>query len=216
MRVLTILLFALVGCDRADSGAPPTAPTPTCEDPQRINAAVGIPSGYVRCADGSVDRVAVVPVDPSIYDARITLCQDRSSAWTGQCHTDGDCGDPGEDRCIYVDNEFGSWCECTTLCSRDEDCDQGQACISPAATGSRYAWPTCVTASCTTGADCESGECGVAAMDYQSETYFALACRTPDDRCRTNDDCENSSEPGDLCRPWEDGVWQCTRWHPID
>jgi len=212
-----LIFLVLLGCgdETRDSHlGDPVAQEP-CGGPARIEVPVGQPTGYVVFGDGSVNRAAVVPVDPSITDAMIRLCQDQGRYPGGECALDGDCGDSDRDRCVYVDNEFVAWCECATFCSLDSDCGAGEVCVPPAAKDSAYAWPECAPAGCTTDADCASGECGVASMDYQSERYVELGCRTPGDNCRTNADCRESVDNyGNLCAAG--GGFHCINWHPVD
>jgi hypothetical protein len=219
MSAALLLLLLACGEDSRDSSPAPrgdSEPEAPCEPPVRNDTPLtAYPSGFVSYGDGSVNRVAAVPVDPSQHDHTIESCQDNPPQWGGTCWTDADCGDPARARCVNQQNEFGSWCECITLCSRDSDCDEGKICIWPNARRSQYRWATCVRAGCVTGADCASGECGVAAKDYQSEHYIRLACRTPNDACRTHADCEESGD-GNLCSPGGDDGWHCDWWHPID
>jgi hypothetical protein len=218
MSAALLLLLLACGEDSRDSDPArhraPNTDTEPCEAPERLDvSSSAYPTGFVSYEDGSVNRIAVVPVVPSIYDSSIAACQESYIHWGFGCWVDADCGDAARDRCVGLQNEFGSWCSCTTLCSRDSDCDQGEICIWPPAKRSRYSWPECVRAGCTTGADCASGECGVASMDYQSERYTELGCRTPEDECRTNGECEY----GNRCRPGQGGsAWYCDSWHPVD
>ncbi len=213
----TLFLF-LLACGEDTTTTDTTPDTPStlpepCETPQRIEAPSGHPTGFVRYADGSVNRPTVVPVEPHLYDEGIDHCEDHLAAnWGSSCWIDADCGEPARKRCVHLQNEFGAWCSCIGLCSRDSDCGDGYICLWPPAKNSGYDWPECVRAHCTTDADCPSGECGVASLDYQSERYAELGCRTPEDECRTNGDCDR----GNRCRPNGNNGWICDGWHPVD
>jgi hypothetical protein len=209
----------LVACGDEDAGADSSTTQPIhtvathCEDPQPVLDDGGRATGYARCADDSVNRVAALPVQVDLYLADMDTCRlDLSSSC--ECHASGRCDTSPWDRCVSRSNYFVSWCSCTTLCSDDAACSG--ACIHPEVKASQYYWPECIRASCLTDDDCPSGECGLAAMDYDGELHLELACRTPDDECRSNEDCRQLDVVGNLCRPWDGGAWQCTRWHPID
>jgi hypothetical protein len=223
IRQLTLLVLTLgcAGCPSSDTPDSPPAgdsdPLVTgCEDPQPILSEAGTATGYEQCADGSVNRVSVVAVDKALYEDDLPAC--AAEPEDAGCHEHADCTEAAEGRCVGLINEFVNYCDCTYLCSLDSDCGADEICLAPEANGTRYRWPRCVPATCTTGADCASGECGVAGSQYQSEVHYALACRNgPEvDACRTDEFCRQSDEPGDVCWPDVDGAWRCERWHPID
>jgi hypothetical protein len=209
------LLSLLAGCEGCrDSSADTDAVATSCERPEQILDEAGAPTGYLRCADGAVNRDQVVPVDMAAYEDDLPACHGEEGS--PDCQEHSDCTEAPEGRCVGQSNEFVEFCRCTYLCSRDSDCETDEVCLAPEANGTRYIWPRCVPAACITGADCASGECGVAGSQYQSETHYALSCRGAPgvDECRTDDDC--SDEVGNVCWPDVDDVWRCQRWHPID
>ena len=94
------------------------------------------------------------------------------------------------------------------LCRSDGDCDTGEVCIGDNLGGMGGATAYCIPASCETGADCDSGECGLSVYDDGCGTQATVTCRTPGDSCRGDADCE----PGmDQCvvTYWSEEVWVC-------
>jgi hypothetical protein len=92
---------------------------------------------------------------------------------------------------------------CESGCVSDEDCATDELCLC------RDASPTggqCVAADCRTDADCNGYPCA----PYSHGCGGGYACKTPEDACVTDADCE----PGDGCFPQgafdvERGPWQC-------
>ncbi|MFH1468467.1 MAG: hypothetical protein ABIO70_29020 [Pseudomonadota bacterium] len=171
-----------------DSGNAPVA----CQNPEAIPLQDGRESGYVRCADGAVDRVAAVALDRSLYLDAVPACSmpphDGSS-----CQTDADCGESPWVRCANDRGSSTVTCSCVTLCAEDTDCGAGQACLAPEPAAG-ISWPTCREATCATDGDCASGECGLFSKSQGDWTLAGLACRTPGDACRTDADCGDSGE----------------------
>jgi hypothetical protein len=208
------LLALLGGCGGEEpdggftEGAPPLVPA-SCEDPERIDDPHGWPTGYVRCADGSIDRVAAVPVDPTVYERNVLDC--TSSLYEDdECRVDADCGERSGGRCVQRSSEFVYWCVCNYICSSDDDC-AGRVCLSPEVNDTSTRWPVCVSAGCWTGRNCDSGECGVITAQEGGDLYLALDCRSDLDGCRSNAECEERGE-GDLCRADEATGWACEAW----
>lgn len=174
-----------------------------CEGARPIIEADGTESGYAQCPDGTLHR----------YDASVA-CQDTVTPCMGtepgyrRCHLDADC--PGSSRCA----SFGTECSCIRdPCEVDTDCKAGEACVC-AGVGTNKLHAVCAATNCADGTACASGECGLFAYRSTCGVYsFALACRTEDDVCRLNADCEprqcNLSDgvlewrcgaaPGELC-----------------
>ncbi len=126
-----------------------------CDQPRRLETPGGYPTGFVYYADGTLERVADVPVDPSMYDQTIDLCElpEHSYYWGGGCITNADCGDATRDRCVFRENDWTGWCECITLCSRDGDCGDGEICLWPPVDNSDDRWPKCWSAAAWSAAD---------------------------------------------------------------
>ena len=186
-----------------------------CEDPQEILTPTGAATGYVLCADGSINRAVVGTVEMALYEDGLPLC--RFSDHHQSCNDHEDCTEMSNGRCVYSSNEFIEWCHCTYLCSEDSDCPEGTVCLAPEANETNFVWPRCVSATCTTNSNCSTEECGVSGSQYQSESHFELACRNGPtvDVCRTHADCERLEE-GNFCWPDGEGIWTCVDWHPID
>src|SRR5262249_35864312 len=104
-------------------------------------------------------------------------------------------------RCAsVVQSGFGgatTACECVAPCAKDTDCGMGQVCVCAGVVKADVSFSYCATATCTTGEDCPSGECAITAWANGCYTDVELACRTPNDACRTDADC--SSMPGTTC-----------------
>ncbi|MCB9525708.1 MAG: ferritin-like domain-containing protein [Myxococcales bacterium] len=165
-----------------------------CRDPQPVVDAVGAPTGFVRCADGAINRAAAVacpgPPAGSTCDPEALPEGARLN-----CEVDADCADRPHGRCI---GNLGSpgleqGCFCSYGCQTDADCRDEQACVC-LGQGS-----VCVTARCATDAECGSGECGLSAYDDGCGVERSLACRTAEDACRLDVDCD-------------DGILACVNW----
>lgn len=174
-----------------------------CVAPSPLLTADGWPTGFVRCADGSTDRVQAVPSDPTAD--RIPACDGADG------YDDAACADAP--RGLYYSMYGCSWphCVCTYPCAQDTDCGPGFACLPPEAHGGGIDWPTCIPATCLTDADCPSGECGLGAVDSCDGTSYRLDCRTPDDACRVPEDCPENSPLWKLCSSGG-GAWECQYW----
>ncbi len=191
-----------------------TAAPAVCENPSEIELTEGGASGYVRCEDGSVNRVEAVDLDPSHYADRVAECSEDVTPNHGNCSVDSDCGDGVEHQCRFVDAHYQYGCYCEYLCSTDADCPDGQICVAPEA-ASGVSWPRCVFADCASEGGCASGECGVASKGSQCEPWVYLACRTSGDSCRTNADCGDQQDA--LCTADDDQEnWECKSWYGCD
>jgi hypothetical protein len=202
ISALPCLLFFLSACHLQDSGGVddstvlPSKLAQTCVTPVPILTKTGWPSGFVTCADGSVDRVAVVPVAISDYPEPYNACVSEHEP---ECTHDSDCTARAYGHCIGL-HSMVYYCSCDYLCSTDEDCGGGACVPAELQSKGRMSRPQCGTAQCSTGADCPSGECGLA---HES----VLACRTPADQCRHDAHCRTAESY--VCLPQADGAWEC-------
>ena len=191
MRPLFPLLLAVVlggmGCAdgrrlpvNVECGDPLPERFGRCEAPMWVVDEQNACTGYVRCADGALNRVTAMRVDP----ANTGSCPDR--AVEIRCGADGACGsrDPNT-RCVgSVDLSSGEvFCDCVSSCSTDADCQPDGACIPDALNGQQLHTSQCAWAACTVSADCPSGECGLSVNVDDSTQRVELACRTQDDQC---------------------------------
>lgn len=143
-----------------------------CESPTPILQPDGSDSGFVRCADGAIDRVSVLPcaADPAnecTTDADcvtgescvcrgviswVTGSSGHAMCLTGSCHTSADCPS-GE--CGY--SEYGDGCgnyELHLFCrGADDECRSASTCIASeqCATNDKLTPFMCLADTCTIG-----------------------------------------------------------------
>ncbi len=175
-----------------------------CENPVPIAQADGSPSGYVRCADGAINRVQQV------------ACNEPAPACKGTevnlgCTTDADCGATPGAKCAHYDEVPGGEipgdsCNCVYPCSTDSDCPAGNICACNGVVPMNAPFAACVTASCVTNADCPSGECGISSYDDGCYRDIELACRTPGDPCRADAACQDGYQ---CVTANNSGAWSC-------
>jgi hypothetical protein len=217
---VTALLLLTSGCGGPPStDAPPPALVPDFEElvgclaPEPTLTAGGLPTGFVRCSDGSINRVeAGHSYDLDSYEGFVDACLGDGPEYE-QCLTDDDCDMLTHGRCVGVDLYYAWTCSCSYLCGSDADCN-GWACVPGELLPHR--WSTCGSAFCETNADCPSGECGLSLTGDYAYRQPLLACRSSEDECRTDADCralddwwKNHCEPGQY-------RWECTDYHPYD
>lgn len=177
-------------------------PPPPCEGAVPVMTEEGTPSGVVRCPDGALDRVA-----PAVCEPRIGLpaCPQDAGGADGGCLTDDDCTDRPHGQCVQIPVGGGfPFCGCRYGCTGDSDCNDGEVCICAGVVDGSS---RCVPAGCSTGDDCGSGECGVSTAYDGCDYTVRTACRTPDDVCRTDEDCRDDGA-GDSCEYTD--AWACT------
>jgi hypothetical protein len=196
----TSLLAALgVGCDAEVADTPPDGGTPdarppdaaapaACTKPTPVLNAAGEASGWVRCEDGALNRLAAGTCDQPPPG---TACTESG---VGECAADSDCGTHPRGRCIRTSTaELTEQCGCVYPCETDADCAVDQLCLCDAAEGAR-----CVHADCRSNQDCDSGECGLSASEYSGcGIGLSVACRTVEDACHGLDDCIGPCIQGD-------------------
>ncbi|MCB9780703.1 MAG: ferritin-like domain-containing protein [Alphaproteobacteria bacterium] len=195
-----LLALGLTGCGdkeeddtggKTGGGDSGTTTSLACTGGSDILGPDGKATGYVACPDGSVDRTAAATMDPT---HELPSCAGTEESRS--CETDADCTDGANGTCSsgsYYDYEFYgtvTTCGCVYSCSSDADCGSGQVCLANGAGGSATTHNTCVTASCTTGADCATDACGVSTYFDGCGWDVQLACRTEADECRADSDCD--------------------------
>ncbi len=179
-------------------GAPPPAP---CEGAEVIMTPTGEPSGAVRCADGALDRVSSEVCEPRID---LPACPADAEGVEGGCAEDADCTDRPHGRCVQPPLGGGiAFCACRYGCANDSDCGPDEVCICPGVVDGSS---RCVPAGCSTGDDCESGECGISATFDGCDYDVRTACRTADDMCRSDDACRDMAQ-GEACG--YSNEWSC-------
>lgn len=209
---LTLAGMLVAGCAVGEKAEP------TCEsvyqelEGDAFAEAGGALAGYERCwtdpdDEGWVNRTEALAC---ATDARELIGACASSEDDALCATDADCGGG-------FCGESHDWdihgCVCYEVCGEDADCGADEACACPAGfpldDGAAYhpfeSFGECLPAACQTGADCASGECGVA-WDCCGSGGAAVGfyCRSDEDTCTSNADCEG----GDLCS-WDGARFAC-------
>jgi hypothetical protein len=184
----------------SSDGAPPP-PAGPCADPVPIREGVDGPAtGFVRCPDGRVERVAA------------PTCADPLPAGAcppglgGECSVDSDCVARAHGRCSASSFDDQNACYCQYGCASDADCPDGSICACGDRDGDAQNYPDgsgCVPSTCLTNADCGSGACRLGSYAECDWTY-QLACSTATDACASTADCEG----GEGCLPREQG-WMC-------
>ncbi len=162
-----------------------------CVSPTPILQPDGKDTGFVKCADGAIDRVAPATCTVTGVDT----CQ--GTEMTLECVTSADCQAKKFGSCItYSGGAPGpevTGCGCQYQCSSDADCDPGSICACAGITDPGKAF--CIPApGCATGADCASGECGYSEYNYGCGTEYNLYCRAGADACRGAADCDQYYE----------------------
>lgn len=155
--------------------------TPSCPGGTKLvqSQAEGFASGLEACPGAGVhrDAAAACQVLPAV-----------SACEPGACA--GGCDDflPG-----VCDESSPGDCACVYPCSVDADCGLQAACLC--GTSDDFIFGTgCRPASCLTDADCGAFTCGVSPSICR--TGEALHCRTAEDECHGDDDCQPG---GDRC-----------------
>jgi len=108
------------------------------------------------------------------------------------CEADDECQDGRNGRCTQVCGGAGCWNRCTyDQCLDDSECG-GFVCACEG--GGQSDHNVCTTkGNCVTDADCgENGLCSPSgASQCGDNDVVGYYCRTPEDTCSTDDDCEN-------------------------
>ncbi len=172
-----------------------------CEPVMQADGATASGVEYCAVEGGELGYVNRIAAEACAGDPRATVppCHDPDE---GKCAEDADCAD--EQVCGIATE--GPYCRCYDVCASDADCGVDRACLCAtqaiSVNGGSGSHPLgavdqCLPATCRTGADCASGECG-AAPDVcgQGGSVIGLYCRTAEDECRSNDDC---AQPTPVC-----------------
>lgn len=174
--------------------------------------ALGVPAA--ACAPDATEQK-----DPDITDVTgsggttgTTDTGTASSVCPGAESLTTEAGDPtGYVRCFdgaINRTDAVSWAS-PSACTTDADCGDGSVCISSALAEYGGGDETvCIQAACTTGDDCDSGECGLSTYDDGCGPIARLVCRTEDDACRSDDDCPDGANQCVLPY-WSDAAWDC-------
>ncbi|MBT9554904.1 MAG: hypothetical protein IV100_02695 [Myxococcales bacterium] len=180
---LRALLLGAIGCQ---------AEEPRCVDPTPVLLESGAASGFEKCADGAINRVASVAYDPMNGGE---ACRGDEPA--GGCLTDAECSVGTNGRCVHrVGFEGNPFCNCEYACATEADCATGSVCVPPEL-GSGTSFPQCVEAACRGGSDCASGECGLVDFFDGCSQLTELHCRNAEvDECRGDGDCVHLGASG--------------------
>lgn len=146
------------------------------------------------------------PMGPSVCSPEIPLagCTDPGKE-PMSCTSDAECTDHVYGKCVQALGMIGPYCECEYACATDADCADGDSCVCAEELSGHFQHSACVSADCTTGAECESGTCELSLYYNGCKHKAVLACRTAADECATAVDC-----PGGTCA-FDDyaGAWTC-------
>ena len=178
-----------------------------CTNPQPILQPNGEPSGFVRCADGAIDRPSPATCAIKLQDTCAGTEDDKA------CVTAADCTERPNGECVsYSGGEPGpimTFCGCQYQCQSDADCDAGYICACAGVADAGKAF--CIhAADCEVNSDCASGECGFSEYFDGCFTQQVLYCRGSDDSCRIDAQCANSTQGNDCGKdPNYSDTWAC-------
>ena len=184
--LLLVGLGLLIGCPDNDGNEGQAG----CVEPDAILTASGEITGFVRCADGSINRVVVSDFDLAPYEQELIENPDSCGWGEDHCATHEDCDPETHSFCVHDQDGDYTSCGCRTPCSSDEECGEGRACFPPELELDWASYPRCHEKQCSTNDDCESGECGVSFF-WDEIVVMELFCRSQADDCRVDSDCEH-------------------------
>jgi hypothetical protein len=186
-----------------------------CVDIPQIEAPFGKTSdqssGFEYCytadapSEGFINRVAAVTcvADPAGFH----VACDAHKAEGSTCSEHADCGPGGF---CEIDWNKGGLCGCIQLCTKDGDCDAGDACVCAGTLKfDGYAVGTggygqCFPAGCLSPADCGGNDCGLSVAPCHGPT--GTYCRDDADACHSDADCD-----GTYCARYSAAdTWACT------
>lgn len=201
--ILPLLLIPVLSCAEREEPTPPPGETDEripltwrpCFHPEPIMTTDGWPSGFVRCDDGSFNKVATVGYSPLPYEAELLANPDSCPAGYGSdCSNHDDCDQAGHEYCIHSGEGDFPGCRCLSLCSQQEDCYADQQCLPPELGLDWAVYPRCNESwgnneNCETGSGCETGECGLS-FEWDEGVLIGTFCRSFTDECRLDEHCE--------------------------
>jgi hypothetical protein len=203
-----MLILAVAACTSTpgDSGGTGDTRGPDDSSAEPVCIALlqsdGTAAGFEECTLGDgvwSNRTEAVDCATTLRD-EVTAC-DGTYEYS-ECAVDAECGTAGF--CALGGHGF---CVCETSCATDEECGAGRVCMcAVAATEASFGTSgECREAGCMSGADCESGSCGVS-LEGPCSGAMGTFCRTETDSCRSDADC---SQPGDRCM-YREGAFVCS------
>ncbi|MBI4952071.1 MAG: ferritin-like domain-containing protein [Myxococcales bacterium] len=162
-----------------------------CPGAVPVPAKDGSYSGYRRCPDGTVHRSEAAPCDATVPGLACNGTEDVIN-----CLSDADCVAGPHGRCVQHSDPWAGIvsCGCDYACASDAECASDEVCACAGVMPSGLEASRCVAASCHTGDDCASGECGISSFNDGCFTHVELACRAPGDACRLDAECASASE----------------------
>ncbi len=195
--------------DAASPDARPVnvAPAPPC-DGEPIPGADGQPSGYVRCADGSIDRVG-----PARCVAMQPAGRCPGDLPGGECQVDSDCVAGAFGRCDFPPFPGPDGCMCSYGCATDDDCAPGRICACETS-GATAGLGVCVVDVCASAEDCPGERCGLARFYDGCFTIPVLGCRSAVDECTENDACQPCDDGACFAECWPAGFAGDSRGDP--
>lgn len=168
---------------------------PPCEGSQALLYEDGTASGFERCADGRVHRVAAVAVLPPGTGDACTGTEPFSA-----CDGDEACGTGQVCRNLSF---YGESCGCYPTCVTDADCAAGEACLGPGAIDTPADFGACTAVACRTDADCTDALCVASSWVSGCGPGLRLSCQSAEDECAVDADCADQT-----CLDWGHG-FQC-------
>ena len=169
---------------------------PSCEP---VLQADGSPSGLVTCSNEATFRVSPETCTDPFPPNNTSQC----NLMYGTCEGPEDCVGQPYGSCQAF-GDINIMCSCVYGCTSDAECEADEACLcSPLQAGT-----VCVDATCRTDADCPGDlRCGLS-LGLGGPTAGiptpTLRCRTPQDTCAGDLDCEEG-----ICR-FSGDAWSCS------
>ena len=178
-----------------------------CAGATPIPATNGMPSGFAQCPDGTIHRNQAAACDPTIA---APVCTGHEKMIT--CASDAECTAGPHGRCVSVeiiDAALTTVCGCFYSCANDAECGAGKVCVCGGVVTTQGTWAVCAPATCVTGADCASGNCGISSYVDNCVIDVQVGCRSPTDVCHVDDDCAADSGAFKRCVLTSTGSWAC-------
>jgi hypothetical protein len=164
----------------------PKTSAPLCTNATSLFDKGGQPTGYIRCADGAINRESAVGCTQPI-----TAPACKGTEASRSCDTAANCTERPHGFCMSGWGQVGTYCSCVYPCLNDAECGANEACLCPGIEENGPSVATCAPASCKTNSDCSSGECGASIHFNGCGHELALHCRGPSDTCRSDEACEH-------------------------